>query len=81
MGIHAGAGGILGKSARTQEVHLEPWQPIRLERRRECTRPVGQQLLLNYKQETTVDPFVLEFFSDGMHNFSVFLKKTTPARQ
>lgn len=31
------------------------------EERRECTRPVGQQLLLNYKQEPTVDPFVLEF--------------------
>lgn len=31
------------------------------EERRERTRPVGQQLLLNYKDETTVDPFVLEF--------------------
>lgn len=38
MGIHAGAAGILGKSAHTQEVHLERRRPIGLERREESVQ-------------------------------------------
>lgn len=38
VGIHAGAAGILGKSAHTREVHLEPRRPIGLERREESVQ-------------------------------------------